>query len=56
MILITYLSMLILTTVILLLPSIISFPLCMLCPMISDFIYLPTHILLINFWKSIGAI
>ena len=56
MMLILYLSMLILSTIILLFPSVVSFPLCILCPMISDFIYLPTHTFLINFWKSIGAI
>ena len=55
MIFITYISIVIISTFIILFPSVVSFPLCMLCPMISDFIYLPTHVFLINFWKSIGV-
>ena len=50
-----YIIMSTLVIIIILCPSIISSPVSLIFPLLSDFIYIPVYTLLIKFWKSIGA-
>ena len=50
-----YIIMSTIVIIIILCPSVISAPISLMFPFLSDFIYIPVHFLLIKLWKNFGV-
>ena len=55
MVSVIYIIMFTTVIIVILCPSIISSPIGLVFPILSDFIYIPLYTFLIKFWKSIGV-